>query len=319
MKNTILYITVLSVLFTACYKDIELYQNNDTGQKPVIYSYLFTDSTIKVFVTRTAYPGQLDTSIWLDNAQVNIYENGQLLDNSPEYQEDVLGPSNPFASAYVSSFKPIAGNTYTIQVNALEQTAEATVQMPQPVNITTFQTIAITTDTTGYPFTKISGTLKLSFADPDGEENYYLLTVYTRYPLTSVQIGDSTVITAWQNISLISPFNQNSSSGLLVTIPPGYITGNGYAFSDLRYNGQQVDFLININGQAYAENNEIKIYAALMSINKSLYEYYISVHQMQQSRMSPFTEPSNVYTNVQGGYGLVSGLTVTKDSIVIGL
>ena len=318
MKKHTIHILLLLILFAGCYKDIELYQDNTVEQKPVIYSYLTTDSLIKVFVTRTAYPGQLDTSIWLNDAKVSIYQNGQLLDDNLRLEKITIPDEAP-ASAYVSSFKPVAGNSYTIKVEALGQQASASIDMPTPVNIKNFEAISTSIDTSLAAYgmlPSLSGTLKITFDDPGDQENYYLLTVFTTVPHITLTYNDTTVVLEWHNNSLISPLSQNSSAGMLVNIPPDYINGVGYVFSDLRYNGQEVTYLINVDGPVYDKNDSIKIYAGLISIDKSLYEYYIDAHENQQSRMSPFSEASNIYTNVTGGYGLVVGMTMSKDSLV---
>ncbi len=318
MKQYAQYIILILALLSGCYKDIELYQDNDVPQKPVIFSYLNTDSTIKVFVTRTAYPGQLDTSVWLDDAQVSIYENGQLVDNNPVYKTGVLQPYDPYASAYVSNIKPAPGQEYKIEVQALGQTASASVKIPQPVNITDFSLISATVDTQEayYNMATLSGSFKISFTDPADEENYYLLTVFTKIPQT-IAVSDTQIIHVWQNISLIGNTTQNASTGIISPVPPDYIAGMGYVFSDLRYNGQEVSFLINVWGNVYVPGDTAKIYAALISIDKSLYEFYVNNHENQQSRMSPFSEASNIYTNVEGGYGLVGAMSISKDSLMI--
>ncbi|MEA3450285.1 MAG: hypothetical protein U9Q83_00110, partial [Bacteroidota bacterium] len=84
-KNIILFFAI--IMSFACHKDYNIYNESDFEAKIVLHSFASPDSILRVFVTKTVVPEQLDTNIFIKNAIVELYENDVFVENLEYFEK----------------------------------------------------------------------------------------------------------------------------------------------------------------------------------------------------------------------------------------
>jgi hypothetical protein len=288
----------------------------DTGRKIVINGIITTDSLINLNLSRSLYitdPGLVEESL-LNNAQARVYENNALID-SLQYGGDIyinLGLDIYVPSNYRSKAGfPLPGHEYEIRVNSpgLPE-ASARVLIPDMVSIDHVDTSLV----------KLQGTFQewesnvrlycdIAFTDPENEKNYYLLYVYRKPPFSS---NTSNMVFSCQDPIV----EENLNHGTMM---------EGVAFSDKSINGQHHLLRVTLNGKDIGEpfydddfrESHLKIiYFRLYNITEAYYQYIQTLNLFLINYNNPLGEPTQVYSNIDGGYGILGGAAVSVDSLV---
>ncbi len=97
----------------------------------------------------------------------------------------------------------------------------------------------------------------------------------------------------------ISNNNNNNNSN------NDYFSRAQICFSDIQFNGRSESF--DAYYPIYSEFDSTKIYAQLISISAEYYKYIKSIVLYKSSNDNLFSEPVQVYSNVQNGFGIVLG------------
>ena len=227
----------------------------------------------------------------VENATVVILKDGQVVDTLPLANE----AEGVYRST--SGRRPQAGTEYTIQVTAPGfETAEAASRAPAPV-----------------PFTLSRGDmppetreLELAITDPEGQDNYYALSVYH-----DIYRADTLVDRI--------PLSFTSSSPLLRENLRQDFEGEEQQhyrhpiFSDAAFQGNTRRVTIRFerrgDGCCFTDPVERRRFVVLTSLSEDSYEYQRTVKRAQNTDDNPFAEPAQVYSNVRGGLGIFGGGT----------
>jgi hypothetical protein len=222
----------------------------------------------------------------------------QIIETAKVVVTDDLGLSETLIYSFVeakykSSFIPIPGKKYSIRAtfgNLPE--AFSTLTMPKGFNSTpaTWQNNT-GQDSAGFAI----GTIKFNITDPSDERNYYEIGLF-RFEDFGLE---------WLPIP-ISPENPE-----LATDP--IINKEGAMFlDDASFNGQNKE--LRFSTPFGSAGTKYKYLVTIKSLSSDYYKYFKSLENYQVQG-GPFSEPSAVYNNVQGGVGICAGSSIFKDTI----
>ena len=271
-------------------------------------SILNAGEPISVNVTSSKPPPPIiDSSLTIKNATVKLFEDGV-------YQEDLVFKESYLNKRYSGTYyslnglKPQIGHTYSIDVTALgydQITSETTI--PEPVPIISVDTNSILATDGRSTYTRHEVIIK--FNDPGEQKNYYKLKVFqiNRYKtLITVPIYCNDLNIMYFKLpndpGLFSTGEQESNSLILSEI---YL-------SDESFNGNNYNLKIGV----WPDNGR-KLYFRLYSMNEEYYKYVRSYFNQVYKKYDIFSEPYQVYSNINNGAGIFSSSSMSVDSSIV--
>lgn len=311
---------VLLFIFCACQK--ENVDIPDTGRKIVVNGLISTDSLINVHISRSEYFTDFDTehhSRDLDSATIRFYNENTCIDSLNHISHKVNYQYVYYKSNYWSkSVRPLPGKEYKISVNRPGfPEAIASTTIPRLVKIERLDTSRINY----YDFGFIMN-CRIEFTDPPSEKNYYLINIirvqlvpYLRHymafdchdPVIEQKLGSSSGTSGSDNIVRDHIY--------------------GYAFTDKLIEGKKYNLNFSFNGSLYHgyhgsiynqnPRTSYIYYFRLISITEEYYKFIQSFQLFNSVRWNPLAEPVQVYSNINGGYGIFAGAAVSTDSIIL--
>lgn len=319
LTATILFI----VLGISCTKEIEF---NDQLLDPVLVvnSICTLNDTLMVDVSATkTIPGFESEFRFIPDATVKLYvdgvETGQML-----FDSTLIGQNN--SARYLGNTIVTTGKKYRVEVSHKDfnKVATAEMQMSNLVPILGFETEDVVKKGSNAEDSKLTK-VTVRFSDPADEKNYYRLGV-------TVRIGkdQSYVNEAGDSVIMVQVMD-NISYGEIESDDPVLATNSnaddifsesssfGYAlFTDELFNGKTYDLdfylsswiseqlrsLNTLNREFYSINIE------LQSLTKETY-YYIKSSSSSSIGDGLFTEPVQVFNNIENGLGIFGGCSST--------
>ncbi|MDD3875677.1 MAG: DUF4249 domain-containing protein [Bacteroidales bacterium] len=269
--KTILIITILSFLFS-CEKtvtDIELPQQEP---KLVVNAYISPEDTIIQVNVSLSHPifkpyDYNDNNQSVENATVKISSNGN----------ELIIPYNFTDYAYISStsnFPIVEGQTYRLDVSTPDgKSVNASCTVPKKNSSIQHLSTDTVNDEWGGKMLRI----KIKFFDLQGVGNFY-------------RVGG-----ALDYVDLYGSITDTFSSGL----SPKY---NLEFFTDATNDGE--DILSELNYWTYDESEWMhftRLRIFLLSVDSHYYNFHKSLSNYQGD--SPFSEPTIIYSNIEGGMG----------------
>ena len=309
MKKNILLLIVLSI-FWACEKPVTI----DIPEKPsrlVVNGWIGKDSIISVHIGKSKYSlaprdfsGHLIESYTVKNAVPVIYENNISIDTL------IYNPSD-FQYYSLRNRKIRAGYSYVIKVNAAGFTeAIAESNVPSLPAIRSLQRVKnARTNSSGLYEDEITLTLN----DPAGEENFYLVQVYSPaysigfgYPIACVRTTDKDI----EMLGYADPMDADNC-----------YEGDNLLMKDVNFNGGQKVLKLYVESgmlQNYVDPGSGRVsrpYVHVISITKDHFKFTKSFNLYWNTEDNPFAEPVNVFTNVRNGYGVFSAYEKMVDTL----
>jgi hypothetical protein len=292
-------ILIAGILLNSCIKKLD-YDFKDQPKKLVINSILTPDSLVKVYVSSTQNILKTDTII-IDNAVVLLYQNNVFYDTLTYMGKGLYMPKK--------NLYPCERCVYKVIVKASGYPdADAEVKIPVlNVNYDVHVTYPYGYDQNHEPISLF----ELTFKDAPGEKNYYELMFYVRDSPGKFNF------LSWGDIK--SDDNVLKDEGDL----DYYI--NTLLISDKLFNGNDVTVSFKISGLTFRPINNTSsvpvnnfLYVVLRCVSESHYKYkkYLLRHNYNQNNSGSLDdplhllfsgEPSNMYTNINGGYGIFVG------------
>ncbi|KAA9332142.1 DUF4249 domain-containing protein [Hymenobacter busanensis] len=197
------------------------------------------------------------------------------------------------------TFRP--GSSYTLRVSALNApTAESRVTLPATVAIAEASLTPLrSTD----PYNQLAR-LSVSFDDPSGAGNYYLVYALLRDANDNI-VGAAFVDDETDGAVNVSRFRL-SQPGSYSTEP----------FSDSGFDGRRLTLTNNVryyvnNGGTFPGGPGATKYLDIVvsHITRDLYLFYNSRRVYQDNDGNPFAEPTPLYSNIEPGFGIFGGAT----------
>ena len=308
-----LLIGVIVILVSSC-ESILFIELEESDKLIVMNGALSNDSTVMVQVSRTRHILDNANIVPLENASVNLYRGGNLLE-----QLDHVG--NGYFRT--TSFHPSVGEELSIEVEqAGYPSVSARCVVPETVDIESVDTSTVIQEYSefNYSYSQESFQIDVTLNDPPGVENYYLLNLevdksYTSWRDTSYQFIDSLFhngewhfFVADTTYVVTDTFRHKDhpyvgSPDLIVEA----ITSQGILFSDQLIDGKEYSVRAYTNLQSIRSADSAVVDIRLNSISESYYKYLKSRQNHYETMEDPFAVPVIVFTNVEGGTGFLGG------------
>lgn len=322
--KTLLAALLLALSLISCETIID-YRGPETEPKTVIYALLHPDSLVSVSIaeSRSVFivpwqPRQIPDAV------VRLYRDGEFLETLTYKEPDPLpdySPPNPYSKYVSNTVKPEFGHVYRIEAEVKGyRKAFGETMLPSPV-------AAEVTDTSskdaGYGYREM--TVRFTFRDPAGEENYYRVSANslqgTYYgekqapydPQVPVTVQKNDISYGAMSDPLIAPRQEDDFFEM-------YMPNRYYLFMDELISGKEYTLKLTYNG-FYPRTDYYEFLHAwfrLNAITRDLYLYLQSYTAYLQANDNFLAEPVPVYTNVTGGLGVVGAMSTFSDSIKIG-
>jgi hypothetical protein len=315
MKKSFIYFGIIILMFIgyACEKTIEI-DLEDAKIRIVANAILTSDSIIRVNVTRSRHILDNAEIIPLSDAVVKLFEDDAFIG-------DLTYISRGY---YEINYHPVKGKTYKIEVehdNFNNVSGQTTI--PFPISISSIDTTK-SYDEYGDEIYNFN----ISFSDPAGAPNYYLISIRNRFKYEmwdedlivydTLYVGPDTTIVdieygryVWVEVEDDLYFY---SEDLIIE---GYMPqGSGFVFSDELIDGENYSLRADLNQWSLSADTNM-VYIELHAITKDYYNYVRSLEKHYNSSGDPFAEPVNVFTNITDGIGIIGSSAVYRDSIQI--
>ncbi|MEO1263089.1 MAG: DUF4249 domain-containing protein [Bacteroidota bacterium] len=276
-----------SLFLSACDEDffeqtVQIDVPEHTPQLAITSQLVAGDSSLWAYVTHSQgilENGQADL---IDNATVEIFKDGLLLETLPFFERGLylteLGEA--FSADPAEYMLKISTDGY--------DPVEATQQMPTPVPI-----ISASYDPEGA--LDLEGErvdeISIEFEDPAGEENFYRASV------------------------LIQNENWTQEVYLHQLDPIAEQYDQDQYIKDNTFEGKKFTWRVGFYPWFVSPGSEMKIYVRLFSVSRDQYFYERSIYLAQEADDNPFAEPVIIYSNTEGGQGVFS--LSAKSEVVI--
>ncbi|HPD66330.1 MAG TPA: DUF4249 domain-containing protein [Bacteroidia bacterium] len=283
MKNISLFIVIvliISNLHFSCTKVEDIVDFPIKDPKLTLNCYFHPDSVWAFSVSRSLSVIDNANLSMVTDATIKLYENNNLLATLTSAAAD--------QRYYFYGSKPKPGNEYKIEISHPKYKSISAVEtVPQAINFNV-EKFKIVDSSTYYDYwlQKSVGTLKASvnirLSDPKGEKNYYRLICYYYDSIYGGVINQ--VWLESENISVEKKYP------------------NGLLFSDKYFDGNSYE--MNFKFEDYSFFSGKTYYFVLESMNAARFNYEKSIYLYWDSEGNPFSEPVQVYNNIDNGYGI---------------
>ena len=266
---------ILIMILTSCdLEQVVPYELPYEGDKLVVWSYIQPEETVEVTVYPTYEPLGLNTVRVIDNAIVELYENDVLV-ATLEHSEN---------GVYTSSFYPTAEKSYHLKVSAPdfeEVVISEKVVVPLKPEIISINFI----DSVNFPRNKIESFFDVMIGN-DNHDFFEFREIYAGQDttfLTTLKISPTTYYGDCTELSRVSDGIRIAKECLL--------------------NRDKIEFQFD-----YREDSKPdKVIFQFSNISSSYINFSLSLSNADiEQGFSFVSEPINVYTNMQGGYGLLA-------------
>lgn len=330
MKKYIVFYLLVATL-TSCVKDIDL-----TDLKPhpslVLNSFINPDSTFRVSVSRTQFMYEKPQDLTLSNADVSLFINNEL--------KEKLRWEKPSGKKgyYVSTYQVQADDHIRIEAHAPGYTpVRGETSMPVPVKIKSIQIEKTRTDL--YAATNLN--ILITFQDLPGKDNYYGINILTQIrnriegedaPWVDQEPSYRVSFSFKENIVFNNRYNvlddvlgntteYNNTTGLIFSNE--LIKGKEYTLKASTTIYQKY-VIVDENGVKTEENHDYRFIINLSSVSESYHLHFKSIENKMfggiigdLSDSGGLAEPFSVYSNIEGGAGIVGTYQIDTRSAVV--
>lgn len=314
--NRALIFCFFAFISWSCQTDMELEIELPEPKKKLVLNSTFTSFTppyVKPLQVRlwNSWP-VLDTSQakQITDAKIFWYENDQLLDSL--YFDDILN-----AYTLKEFYFPVEGANYSIEIlKDGYKNISAQNSIPPGVPIQDYKLVSfagLNNDNLAY------SSVSITFNDPEHTENYYEIIV------TDVS-NEKNKYRLWTNEKLIAEEPWYPSVLSFDSKLPQRLL-----FNDKQINGTEKQIVFYFTPEQVIDKGKLKIRYSIIdiylrSVTAEYYRYYTTLLQHKYNQKGDFfyglSEPLNVFTNVENGYGIFAGfynnaVTIEIDTLTI--
>ena len=312
MKSHIILFIMLIFSLVACEKFLYI-QVDDADHLLVLDGLINPDSLVFVHVSKSQQlslrpedsgrPPRQDSFIF---AEIFLYEEEQLLGK----MEHV---GNSFYS--LSGFYPSSGNNYRIEATSGEMApVYAETELPKVIPFNSFDTTRYF-DEDGREVFKV----KMQVSDPVGEENYYAMKIKAVQRSWNRDVGNFTdeERVSYLYVSVMGD-PEGAIDNMFLDLNSDIFLDRKLFFSDQFFNGKDLDLEFELaKNHFYKPDGTVHIQVELEHIDRSYYQYAVSYQKYRNAEDNPFTEPVNVFSNVEKGIGLFSSYSSSRRSFSV--
>lgn len=312
--NAKLFIGSLVIMFClgSCTSEIEVHFDK-IPEKIVLNAILQPDSAITAHVSHSIQVGEDISTSYLNNAVVEVSING-----IPQGRME-RGEDNGFYR--LPGMFPKAGDRIRMDVSSPEHEAVSSeVVFPGKVDI-----LSVDTTSNVHISNWLTRDIRLQvrFKDPPAEKNYYLLAIIPE--TIEIEDGKESSYPSYASVNLKEEiiFENNRQT------PEGWDyseSSNRGIFRDEQISGQEYTLKVSVEGCYYSTETEQgsiinKLKIRLYSVSDSFYHYQLSCMRKEDADYnfgdSGLKEPVQLYSNIENGYGLFTGIQMSEYEIVL--
>ena len=310
----IAYFILIMFFAAGCYYDIDV--NHDPNFKPhlSVFSYIQAGKPFYVFVSKSDYPGEVDSNDILTNAQVEVLT---------QTGETMLPDSSENGYYY---FSPVNDEKFRISVKALDMESHADVSFPPVVPLPEISVnpynINFVSDTNNVYYLDYELKITFKLDDDPGQDNAYGAYFYTHeavfYYDTVTNVQTDSILWYFKTALYLYGDEMTNSNYSYVDLGDG-LSYNNLIFADGVLNGKT----ITLNLDAY-NSKQVKgqpatdtVFCVYYSFPMELYKYAKSLERYSETRNNPFVEPVDIYSNFSQGIGLAAAYRVIDTIPVI--
>ncbi len=305
-KWMIFNVLILGLLVSSCEKSLE-YQLSNQNSKVVMYAFPMPDSTLNI---HGSYTTDILTDKKFDELSgmfVSVYENGIFINKYNYDPSKEWLTINDLILQYNDQIKIV----FNLE-DGDSVFAETIIPEAVPIiSIDTSTVVDINENNVEEHMLKCS----IEINDPSGIDNYYQLRVDSKIITKNAEDNYLEKVETIEFVKEDKIFLARDYETVLITD----IDYQG-TFDDFYMNGQTYKFDILIpNKYLSVQENEVRNVLAfhLYSLTNEYYLFLRTFLEEQAFREDPIYDQSNVFSNVNNGLGVVAGLSVSCDSIVL--
>ncbi len=309
MKNPIKIIAsiILMTLVSSCEKEI-LYSDIEPDPLLVVNGIQHVGEPARLCVEKSSFYANVERDFRVKDVHADLYVNG-VFKESLQVRDSIIWETYWIASengmgeqaerpryAFVyceGEYILREGDELRFEVRSseFEKTAVAETKMPSMPNVISFDTIRIAGNTDGYGGKTIYFSLVID--DPAGKDYYNL---FPKYGLEGFTTTDP-VFADFMNVEHIEDLFGGGNY---------YANGPYNMFNDSYFDGNQ--YAVSIDMSIYTDVFMEPFVLEVTKADYGLYQYQKSYNLYQYTDnglLGLFTEPSQVYSNVRNGIGVV--------------
>lgn len=324
--KTISYIIagLVGVLLSGCEKILE-FEGEITEPKIVITALANPDTLFSVRIAHSTfftYVSPEDQDAIIDGVPVSADERAIIKDAGVSCTvngtQTFSMPYNPDTKSHESGYRPLPGDRITLNVAAEGYAdAGAEVEMPARVRLeilgkeVLYSKVSVVYDEWVESGLDTIMRIRMKLVDPPGVANYYRLKVRSMADYTAVT-PDETIEGYLQN-DVFTSSDVIFQDERLVKRYGGWPAGFSNVFDDHLFDGKEYECFVET--RMPGENNP-RVVVELQSITRDFYNYLKSVMLYRITDRDSYTESIQIYSNVDGGYGILGGLSGEKSTLL---
>lgn len=304
MKNNLKLIILSIIIFLGCEKEVEL-KIDENESKIVLNAWLKTGQDPMVEINRSTFIFDKRGTDKIENAEVILYENNEEVGLLEHFQSGFYKNEN-IEIKPDSEYKIIAKVDGFEDVTAVEKSSA------------NFEEGDLEFDYTSEEVNHQSGNgsqseITLTFKDNPSSEDFYLFMLKRNAKEWSINNPEDTIYAKYdaylESSDLHIEFVYLNSIGEMQVLKDELFNGNEYTIRFKTNNLSDAFY----GGEDYEVSSEYVF--EIHKISKSFYLYLKSLEYNQYP--DPFTEPTQIFTNVENGYGILATSTVVEIPIEI--
>ncbi len=296
-------ISLILTTFFSCSEVIEI-EVPDFPISPVINCFITNDTVVKLRLSKTVNP--------LDSIPATISDARIWL-----YEDDVLAGELSYQNGFfISGIIPQSGKKYSIRAEIpefpdIEEISANDFLPTNPIMTSCSFRDSALFDQDGFPVSQA----EINIQDNSIGLQYYEVLLEMSYKRSSSD-------TVYEN--RIADYCKENYDPVLTKEGLIEFQPRTLVFSNETFSGQTYPLKINFQNELYLEDSypqfkELKIIVHLRKVSESYYKYKRQLIIHQSSITSDFwsgtTEPSTMYSNIKGGYGVFAGYTEVVDTV----
>lgn len=331
MKRYTLLCLILLLIFCSCIKELDLSELRP-NPRIVLNSFIAPGLPLKVSVTRTWFIQEIGPDKEIRDADVSLFINGK-------FKEKLIRqvPQKPTENAfYLSESIAKTGDVVRFEVSApgfLPVNSEETI--PEAIKIQSIRTEKYQKQQNGYLSDHIR--FHITFHDNPSSFNYYGIII--KYIIEYKTAEGNWLLTGYGNRGTIDYSENIIFSKKDNALDEIFGSSNNpytrwWIFNDELINGKEYtikaimpfdkDYQYNSDTDQYEEVNvRYRTSINLIALSPSYYLYKKSVEALEETGIIKdladlgLSEPFTIYTNVNGGTGVVASYQITTDSVTL--
>jgi hypothetical protein len=300
--NKIKYIALIFfvLVLSACEKEIEI-EVKEGVDKMVLNGWFQVGEVPEIKINNSIFIFDRRNSRILTDATVNLFLNGELLGELIYDFDKELYTNKAFVIVQDGNYEILVEHVaYGIVKSVIQIPTKLS---PSEVNIQ-YKNFIIEENS----FPSYSGEIQISIKDPAAEKNYYLVSVLLTDESWYPNVSEDTIYRYTYDTYLGTNNNQvkviyQYGGGALILLSDEVFNGNEYSLKLNSYNDLRKD--VQTDDSTYYLKREYQI--QLHQVNEAFYKYYISLDDNRYPDV--FTEPTQVFSNIENGYGIIGAST----------